>query len=88
MQRSWFGPDDFVGFAGCGGFDGFDGFRWLSMAPMASRATVVPEAVGALLAPKLNVGTPQPRLQLAATPRESDGSSSLRTGGQNWWNAS
>ena len=26
MQRSWFGPDDFVGPAGCGGFDGFDGF--------------------------------------------------------------
>ena len=32
MQRSWFGPDDFVGFDGCGcvdssdGVDGSDGF--------------------------------------------------------------
>ena len=45
------------------GFDGDDGFD---------------EAVAALLAPKLNVGIPQPRFQLAATPRETDGSRSLR----------
>ena len=43
------------------------------MAPMASMATMVPEAVTALLAPKLTVGILQPRLQLAATPRETDG---------------
>ena len=49
-----------------------------SIAPMASMATMVLEAVAALLTPKLNVGIPQPRLQLAATPRESDGSRSLR----------
>ena len=52
-----------------------------TMAPMASKAsmaTMVPEAVAALLAPKLGTGTPQPRLQLAATPKESDGSGSLR----------
>ena len=51
------------------------------MAPMfsmASMATMVPEAVTALLASKLTIGILQLRLQLAATPRETDGFRSLR----------
>ena len=49
-----------------------------SMAPMASMATMFPEAVTVLLVPKLNIRIPQPRLQLAATPRQTYGSRSLR----------
>ena len=37
-----------------------------SFVPLAVVASMIPEAVAALLAPKLNVG--MPRLQLAATP--------------------
>ena len=48
------------------------------VASMALMATMVPEAVTASLAPKLTFRILQPRLQLAATPRETDGFRSLR----------
>ena len=52
---------------------------WMaSMAPMAPMAPMVPEAVTPLLAPTPTIGILQPRLQLAATPRETDGFRSLR----------
>ena len=75
LQRSWFGPDYF---AGPDGFDGYDG----PMAPMASMvasmASMAPMAWMDLTAPELNVGILQLSLHLAATPRDNDGSRSLR----------
>ena len=54
------------------------------MAVVASMASVVPEAVTALLAPVLTIGIMQPRLPY----QEKLMDSKSQTGGQNWWNAS